>query len=300
MAHIGFIGLGNMGLPMAVSLLRAGHEVIGFDREKAPMRALKEAGGRVAATLQEVAVKQDVVITMLQTDEQVQAVCLGEQGLFSTMSPGTLFIDCSTISVETSRAVHTEAKLAKLFMVEAPVSGGVAGATDAHLTFIVGGSEQAFQKAEPILASMGHTVLHMGEAGRGAAGKICNNMILGVSMIAVSEAFLLAEKLGLSASKFFELVSQASGKCWVVDTYLPVPGVLPDVPANHDYKPGFTSAMMLKDLRLAEAAAQATGVHAELGASARALYDEADEINHDLDFSSIIRFIQTRDKNKSQ
>jgi 3-hydroxyisobutyrate dehydrogenase len=292
MAHIGFVGLGNMGLPMALSLLKAGYEVIGFDREQAPMRALKEAGGRIASTLQETAVKQDIVITMLQTGEQVESVCLDEHGLFATMSPGTLFIDCSTISVDVSRAVHAQAELAKIFMVDAPVSGGVAGATDARLTFIVGGSEKAFQKAEPILAHMGHSVLHMGAAASGAAGKICNNMILGVSMIAVSEAFLLAEKLGLSAQKFHALVSQASGKCWVVDTYVPVPDVLPDVPANHDYKPGFTSAMMLKDLRLAEEAASREGLHAGMGASARAIYEDADEINRDLDFSSIIRFIR--------
>jgi len=293
MAHIGFVGLGNMGLPMAISLLKAGHQVIGFDREVSPMCALKEAGGRIASTLQETALKQDVVITMLQTGEQVEHVCLGEQGLFAAMSTGTLFIDCSTISVEVSRAVHAHAELANIFMVDAPVSGGVAGANDARLTFIVGGSEKAFQKAKPILAHMGHSILHMGAASSGAAGKICNNMILGVSMIVVSEAFLLAEKLGLSPQKFFELVHQASGQCWVTDTYVPVPDVLPDVPANYDYKPGFTSAMMLKDLRLAEEAACHEGVHTGMGAFARSIYEEADGMNHDLDFSSIIRFIRS-------
>lgn len=292
MAHIGFVGLGNMGLPMALSLLRAGHEVIGFDREQAPMRALKEAGGRLAATRQEAAIKQDAVITMLQTGEQVESVCLGEKGLFAAMLPGTLFIDCSTISVDASRSIHAEAERAKIFMVDAPASGGVAGAMNARLTFIVGGSDKAFQKAEPILAHMGHTVLHMGAAGSGSSGKICNNMILGVSMIAVSEAFLLAERLGLSAQKFHDLVSQASGQCWVVDTYVPVPDVLPNVPANHDYKPGFTNAMMLKDLRLAEQAAIQESVNIGMGSSARAMYEEADKTNHDLDFSSIIRFIR--------
>ncbi|MDF1683963.1 MAG: 3-hydroxyisobutyrate dehydrogenase [Legionellaceae bacterium] len=292
MAHIGFVGLGNMGLPMAISLLKAGHKVMGFDREQAPMRVLQEAGGYLASTLQDAALNQDVVITMLQTGEQVESVCLGELGLFATMSPGTLLIDCSSIRVEASRAVHAEADRAKILMVDAPVSGGVAGATDARLTFMVGGSEQAFQKAKPILVHMGHSVLHMGEASSGAAGKICNNMILGVSMIAVSEAFLLAEKLGLSAQKFHELVSQASGQCWVTNNYLPVPGVLPDVPAEHDYKPGFTSAMMLKDLRLAEEAATHEGLHVGMGASARALYEDANEENRDLDFSSIIRFIR--------
>tara|TARA_R110002126_G_scaffold110918_1_gene248438 strand:- start:158852 stop:159754 length:903 start_codon:yes stop_codon:yes gene_type:complete len=299
MARIGFVGLGNMGLPMAINLLKAGHEVMGFDREQAPMHALKHAGGRLASTLQEAALHQDVVITMLQTGEQVESVCLGEQGLFAAMSQGTLLIDCSSISVDASRAVHAEAERAKLWMVDAPVSGGVLGATNARLTFIVGGQEQAFQKAEPILADMGHAVLHMGEASSGAAGKICNNMILGVSMIAVSEAFLLAEKLGLSAQKFHTLVSQASGRCWVVDNYVPVPGVLPDVPAEHDYKPGFTSAMMLKDLRLAEDAARREGVHARMGSAACALYEDADEENRALDFSSIIRFIQNLSHKKN-
>lgn len=292
MAKIGFVGLGNMGLPMAINLLKAGHQVIGFDREQAPMMALKNAGGRVASTLQEVALGQDVMITMLQTGEQVESVCLGKQGLFAVMPPKALLIDCSSISVDASREVHAHAERAKVCMVDAPVSGGVAGATNASLTFIVGGVVEAFEQAKPILAAMGHAVLHMGDATCGVAGKICNNMILGVSMIAVSEAFLLAEKLGLSAQKFHTLVSQASGQCWVVDNYVPVPGVLPDVPADHDYKPGFTSAMMLKDLRLAEEAARREGVHASMGSSARALYEAVDETDRSLDFSSIIRFIQ--------
>jgi 3-hydroxyisobutyrate dehydrogenase len=296
MPRIGFVGLGNMGLPMAMNLLKAGHQVMGFDREQAPMDALKQAGGSLAATLQDVALEHDVVITMLQTGEQVKSVCLGEHGLFAVMPPQTLLIDCSSISVDASREVHADAARAKIWMVDAPVSGGVSGATSGRLTFIVGGREEALEQAKPILEAMGHAILHMGEASSGAAGKLCNNMILGVSMIAVSEAFLLAEKLGLSAQKFHALVSQASGKCWVVDNYVPVPGVLPDVPANHDYQPGFTSAMMLKDLRLAEEAARREGVHASMGGSARALYEAADETHHDLDFSSIIQFIQSMKK----
>ena len=293
MAHIGFIGLGHMGLPMAERLLKAGHEVIGFDLESSPMSALKASGGRVAATLQAAAVKQDVVITMLQTGSQVKAVCCGEAGVFQTMSPGTLFIDCSTIDVEASRFVHQAAEEAKLFMVDAPVSGGVAGAVDARLTFMVGGSESAFQKAETILSGMGEVIVHAGAPGSGVAAKICNNMILGISMTGVSEAFLLAEKLGLSAQKLHEISSQASGDCWVMDTYVPVPDVLPDVPANRDYQAGFTSAMMLKDLCLAGDAAEALGVKAGLCSAARALYDEASESIHDLDFSAIIKFIQS-------
>jgi 3-hydroxyisobutyrate dehydrogenase len=300
MAHIGFIGLGHMGLPMAQSLLSAGHEVIGFDKETEPMKALKEAGGRVASTLQEVAEKQDVVISMLQTGEQVSVICLGDAGVFQVMRPGTLFVDCSTIDVETSRLVHREAEERKLFMVDAPVSGGVLGACEGHLTFMVGGDETAFQKAEPILKCMGDIVVHAGSAGSGEAAKICNNMILGVSMIAVSEAFLLAEKLGLSAQKLHEISSQASGQSWVMNTYVPVPDVLPHVPAMRDYEPGFTSAMMLKDLRLAEDAAASCGVKAGMGVSARALYDEASDMVGDLDFSAIIRFIQSQGQAPNQ
>ncbi|MCH9756199.1 MAG: 3-hydroxyisobutyrate dehydrogenase [Gammaproteobacteria bacterium] len=294
MAHVGFIGLGHMGLPMAKRLLKAGHQVIGFDLEPAPLSALNAVGGGIADSLHAVVLEQDVVITMLQTGSQVKAVCCGEAGIFQAMSKGTLFIDCSTIDVESTRFVHLAAEEAGLLMVEAPVSGGVAGAVDARLTFMVGGSETSFQKAEPILSCMGKTVVHAGSSGSGVAAKICNNMILGVSMAAVSEAFLLAEKLGLSAKKLHEISSQASGNCWVMDTYVPVPDVLPDVPANRYYQAGFTSAMMLKDLCLAGDAAEETGVKAGMAASARALYDEAFETIGDLDFSAIIQFIQSQ------
>ncbi len=293
MAHIGFIGLGHMGLPMAQCLLAAGHEVIGFDKELGPMTALKHAGGRVASNLLEAAENQDVVLTMLQTGEQVKAVCLGEKGVFRVMKPGTLFIDSSTIDVETSRMVHREAEKAKIFMVDAPVSGGVAGAREARLTFMVGGDDIAFKKAEPILKHMGGTVVHAGGSGSGGAAKICNNMMLGVSMIAVSEAFLLAEKLGLSAHKLHEIASQASGDCWVMDKYVPVPDVLPDVPAMRDYEPGFTSAMMLKDLHLSQDVASKMGVKTLMGEKACTLYEEASEQIGALDFSAIITFIRS-------
>ncbi len=294
MAHIGFIGLGHMGLPMAECLLKAGHEVIGFDLDVAPMRALKALGGRVASSLEEVALKQDVLITMLQTGEQVKAVCCGDTGIFHSMPSGALFIDCSTIDIDTSRMLHKEAEYAKVFMVDAPVSGGVAGAMGARLTFIVGGARASFEKAAPILSAMGTAVIHAGAAGSGVAGKICNNMILGISMIAVSEAFLLAEQFGLSAEKLQEISSQASGGCWVMDKYVPVPNVLADVPANRDYEAGFTSRMMLKDLCLAGDAAEASGVRAGMGAAARTLYDEASEAIGHLDFSAIIQFIRSQ------
>lgn len=294
MAHIGFVGLGHMGLPMAEHLLQAGHEVVGFDLDPGPMRRLKAAGGRVAANLEAVASRQDVVITMLQTGEQVRSVCCGDKGLFKTMSPGTLFIDCSTIDVESARAIHLHAEKARLFMVDAPVSGGVAGAMNARLTFMVGGTENAFQKAETILACMGKKMIHAGSAGSGVAAKICNNMMLGISMIAASEAFLLADKMGLSAAKLHEIVTQASGQCWVMDNYVPVPGVLPDVPANRHYEAGFTSAMMFKDLVLAGDAAEELGVKADLCSAARALYSEASKQMNDLDFSSIIEFLRAQ------
>ncbi|MCH9763035.1 MAG: 3-hydroxyisobutyrate dehydrogenase [Gammaproteobacteria bacterium] len=295
MAHIGFIGLGHMGLPMAKCLLEAGHNVVGFDLDTTPLSALHAAGGRVASTIEVVALKQDVVITMLQTGEQVKQVCCAEKGLFHVMQQGTLFMDCSTIDAESARAVHVAAEKAQLFMVEAPVSGGVSGALDARLTFMVGGAVASFEKAKPILSDMGEVVIHAGPAGSGAAAKICNNMILGISMIAVSEGFLLAEKLGLSAQKLHEISSQASGNSWVMEGYVPVPDVLPSVPANREYQAGFTSAMMLKDLCLAGDAAEEVGLKANMAAAARALYEEAFEEIGALDFSAILKYIRAQE-----
>lgn len=292
MAHIGFIGLGHMGLPMATALLKAGHEVIGFDKASEPMNGLKAVGGRIASSLKAAATNQDIVITMLQTGEQVKSVTEGATGLLETMSAGTLYIDCSTIDVETSVGVHESARAKKIFMVDGPVSGGVKAAEDASLTFMVGGEVEGFKKAEPVLDAMGKQVLYMGLGGRGVAAKICNNMILGISMVGVSEAFLLAEKLGLSAKKLHECVTKSSGNCWVMDKYVPVPDVLPSVPANDEYQPGFSSAMMLKDLKLASDASEATGIRAGLGAFALALYEEAGEQIQALDFSSIYQYLK--------
>lgn len=298
MAHIGFIGLGHMGLPMAERLLRAGHEVIGFDLTASAMQALKMAGGRVAGNLREAALNQDIVMTMLQTGAQVKAVCCDKSGLFQTMLPGTVLIDCSTIDIETTRFLHEQAVSKKLSMLDAPVSGGVSGAEQGRLTFMVGGALPVFERVKSVLACMGKQVIYAGDAGSGMAAKICNNMILGVSMIATAEAFLVAEKLGLSALKLHEIVSQASGRTWVMEQYVPVPGILPNVPANQDYQPGFTSKMMLKDLSLAGDAAEYLGIHAGMTAFARALYDEAMSAIGDLDFSAIITFIQQQ-SNKS-
>ncbi|MDI9818960.1 MULTISPECIES: 3-hydroxyisobutyrate dehydrogenase [unclassified Legionella] len=292
MSRIGFVGLGHMGLPMAINLVKAGHTVTGFDLQSQSLKSLVAAGGKEAQLLQQAAINQDIIITMLQTGAQVRQVCLEEAGLFAAAAPRTLHIDCSSIDVTSSRELHHQAASQQLLSVDAPVSGGVAGAGAGTLTFMVGGSEDAFLKAKPILESMGKKIIHTGSAGSGQAAKICNNMILGVTMLAVSEAFVLAEHLGLSAHKLFEVVSNSSGQCWVTNQYLPVPDVLPDVPANNNYQPGFTAAMMLKDLHLSQDSANKVGVETPMAARATALYQKFNETGSGhLDFSAIIKAI---------
>jgi 3-hydroxyisobutyrate dehydrogenase len=293
MARIGFIGLGNMGLPMAQNLIKAGHQVEGVDVNPASIEKLKAAGGSVVETVKTAAARADVVITMLPAGEQVREVYLGTGGVIENANPGTLLIDCSTIDVETARAVASAAERKGLLILDAPVSGGVGGATAATLTFMVGGSAQAFTRAQSILGNMGKTIVHAGGAGTGQAAKICNNMILGVSMIAVSEAFVLAEKLGLDHQKLFDISSKSSGQCWSMTAYCPVPGPVPTSPANRDYQAGFTAAMMLKDLKLAQDASKAAGAKTALGADAARIYSayvESGEAGRD--FSGIIRFIR--------
>lgn len=292
MTNISFVGLGHMGLPMAINLVKAGYAVTGFDLQTQALQALVAAGGSAARTLQDAAINQNIIITMLQTGQQVREVCFGDNGLFSTAAPNSLYIDCSSIDVQSSREVHQQASMKQLFAVDAPVSGGVAGAAVATLTFMVGGQESAFVKAKPILATMGKTIIHTGPAGNGQAAKICNNMILGISMIAISESFVLAKNLGLSAQKLFEVVNHSSGQCWAMSHYAPVPDVLPNVPANNHYQPGFTAAMMLKDLHLSQRSAAAVGLETQMGAQATALYQQFNEmgLGH-LDFSAIINTI---------
>ncbi|MDO8874623.1 MAG: 3-hydroxyisobutyrate dehydrogenase [Pseudolabrys sp.] len=293
MARIGFIGLGNMGLPMAQNLLKAGHQVEGVDLNPASVERLTASGGASVETAKIAASRADVVITMLPAGKHVREVYLGANGIVENANPGTLLIDCSTIDVETAREVAAAAEARGLLMLDAPVSGGVGGAAAGTLTFMVGGSAQAFTSAQPILDKMGKTIVHAGGAGNGQAAKICNNMILGISMIAVSEAFVLAEKLGLDHQKLFDIASKASGQCWSMTTYCPVPGPVPTSPANRDYQPGFTAAMMLKDLRLAQDAAKAAGAKTELGADAARIYSAyADSGEAERDFSGIIRFIR--------
>lgn len=292
MAKIGFVGLGHMGLPMAINLIKAGHQVTGYDLQQTALQRFSQSGGGVAQHLHELAQNKDLMITMLQTGEQVLGVCQGSNGLFQAALKNTLFIDCSTIDVNSSRKLHHLAKQHHLNVVDAPVSGGVTGATAATLTFMVGGEEEAFHAAKPILAAMGQKIIYTGTAGSGQAAKICNNMILGISMIAISEAFVLAEQLQLSPQKLFEVVSNASGQCWAMTKYAPAPGVLEHVPANNEYQPGFAATMMLKDLLLSQDSARSVHVETPLGSKATQIYQHfIDQGLGELDFSAIIKLI---------
>jgi 3-hydroxyisobutyrate dehydrogenase len=301
MAKIGFIGLGNMGLPMAQALIKAEHSVCGYDINAAALDKLSAAGGIAARSLDVAAMGVDVVISMLPAREQVREVYLGQGGVLASAAAGTLLIDCSTVDVETARAVAAAAKVNELEMIDAPVSGGVAGAQAATLTFMVGGGDKAFERAKPVLASMGKAIIHVGEVGGGQAAKLCNNMMLGISMIAVCEAFVLAEKLSLDPHKLFEVSAQSTSQCWSMTSYCPMPGMVPTSPANNDYQPGFTAAMMLKDLKLAQDAARATRAVAPLGAGAAAVYQHfVDGGGAGLDFSGIIRFLRDASAAKAE
>jgi 3-hydroxyisobutyrate dehydrogenase len=293
MAKVGFIGLGNMGLPMALNLIKAGHAVTGFDLSAAAAGKLADGGGAAAPQAGDAAAGAEVVITMLPSGREVREIFLGAGGIVDRAAAGTLLIDCSTIDVDTARSVAGAAAARGLAMLDAPVSGGVGGAQAGSLTFMVGGSDEAFAHAQPVLAAMGKTIVHAGGSGNGQAAKICNNMILGISMIAVSEAFVLAEKLGLDHQKLFDIAAKSSGQCWSLTSYCPVPGPVPASPANRDYQAGFTAAMMLKDLKLAQDAARASGGSTPLGAEAAALYGLYVSHGHAAsDFSGIIRFLR--------
>ncbi len=292
MAKIAFIGLGNMGGPMAANLLKAGHSVAGFDTSEAACGAAAEAGVLVKPSLAEAANGADAIITMLPNGRLVLE-CL--QGLLPNTPPGALFIDSSTIDVADARVAHEAAVAAGMQLVDAPVSGGTMGAAAGTLTFMVGGTGEAFDRAQPLLANMGRKIVHCGEAGAGQAAKICNNMILGISMIAVSEAFVLGEKLGLSHQALFDVASTSSGQCWALTTNCPVPGPVPGSPANREYKPGFATALMLKDLRLSQDCAEKFGADTKFGRYAAELYSEfAESGGGGQDFSGIIEAIRQR------
>ena len=290
MTTIAFIGLGNMGNPMAANLVKAGHTVRGFDLMPQNLETARANGLAVAASAAEAVREADAVVTMLPAGKHVLSVYAD---IVPAARKGTLFIDSSTIDVESARKAHAVAAEAGMLSVDAPVSGGVGGAAAGTLTFMAGGAKDAFARAAPLLEPMAGKVVHCGDAGAGQAAKICNNMILGISMIGVGEAFVLAEKLGLSHQALFDVASTSSGQCWSLTTYCPVPGPVPTSPANRDYQPGFAASLMLKDLKLAQEAAQGAGAVTPLGAEAAQLYALFEAAgNGGVDFSGIIRFLR--------
>jgi 3-hydroxyisobutyrate dehydrogenase len=292
MSKIAFIGLGNMGLPMAKNLVAAGHEVVGFDLSDAAKIGLQQAGGVSADTIGAAAAQAEIVVSMLPAGKHVSAVYTAADGVLANAPEGALLIDSSTIDVDTARAVSTKAEAAGFAMVDAPVSGGVGGAAAGTLTFMVGGTAAGFAAAKPLLDIMGQNIFHAGGSGNGQVAKICNNMLLGISMIGTAEAFVLGEKLGLDAQTFFEISSAASGQCWSMTSYCPAPGPVPTSPANNDYAPGFTAAMMLKDLRLAQEASGSAAAATPMGQRATELYTQMAEAGHDgLDFSGIMKML---------
>jgi 3-hydroxyisobutyrate dehydrogenase len=289
---IAFIGLGNMGLPMAANLVKAGYAVRGFDVVAAAAAAAAQAGITAAASAAEAVAGAQTVISMLPNGRLVLE--LYGSGILQAAAPGTLFIDSSTIDVASARAAHELAEAAAMASLDAPVSGGVGGAAAGTLTFMAGGDAEAFARARPILERMGKKIVHCGGAGAGQAAKICNNMILGISMIAVGEAFVLAERLGLSHQALFDVASTSSGQCWSLTTYCPVPGPVPASPANNDYKPGFAAALMLKDLLLSQEAAASTGADTALGKHATEIYQRFVAGGQSgADFSAVINAIRS-------
>ncbi|WP_309472715.1 MULTISPECIES: 3-hydroxyisobutyrate dehydrogenase [Roseobacteraceae] len=285
---IGFIGLGNMGGPMAANLAKAGHDVVGFD-----MAEVNIDGVTMVSSGAEAAAGADAVITMLPNGSILRAVAAD---VIPAMSKGAVLIDCSTVDVDSARAVDADTQAAGLLFVDAPVSGGIGGAAGGTLTFMAGGSAEAFGKADPLFDIMGQKAVHCGDAGAGQAAKICNNMILGVTMIATCEAFALADKLGLDRQKMFDVVSTSSGYSWTMNAYCPAPGVGPQSPADNDYQPGFAADLMLKDLRLSQQAAESADADTPMGALAQALYAQFVE-NEDglgMDFSAMLPRFEKR------
>jgi len=291
MTNIAFIGLGNMGGPMAANLVKAGHKVTAFDLVAALRDQAKSDGAAIGESAAATVKGAEVVVTMLPAGKHVLGVW---NEVVPAMNKGALIIDCSTIDVESAKEAHALAAKHGMGSVDAPVSGGTGGAKGATLTFMCGGDEKSFAAAKPVLENMGKRIVHCGGAGAGQAAKICNNMILGISMIAVGEAFALAEKLGLSHKALFDVASTSSGQCWALTSYCPVPGPVPTSPANNDYKPGFASALMVKDLTLAQDAAKAAGAATPLGKHAQELYKAFDAAGHGgVDFSGIIQHVRS-------
>jgi 3-hydroxyisobutyrate dehydrogenase len=298
MATIGFIGLGNMGAPMAANLVKAGHRVRGYDVSAAAIQKLAAVGAEPAGSAAEAARGADLVITMLPAGEHVRQVWLHQGGLIEAVKDAApLLIDCSTIDVESARTVADAAGNAGLEMLDAPVSGGVAGAEAATLTFMVGGSEGAFARGLPVLQAMGRNIVHAGGPGAGQAAKICNNMMLAINMIGVSESFLLARKLGLDWDRLFQVASTSSGQSWALSNYCPAPGPVPAAPSNRDYAAGFMAALMLKDVKLSQDAAAAVESPTPLGAHAMSLYQSVvDAGDGAKDFSVVFRWLATQQR----
>jgi len=290
MTSIAFIGLGNMGSGMAANLVKAGHGVRAFDLSEAALARAVADGATTATSVAEAVAGADAVVTMLPAGKHVRAVYAGD--VFGAARADAILIDCSTIDVASARAVAEQAAARGLAFVDAPVSGGVAAAAGGTLTFMVGGPAEAFARAEPILAKMGKAVIHAGAAGAGQAAKICNNMLLGASMVATAETFVLAQKLGLDPQTFFDIASKASGQCWSMTSYCPVPGPVPAAPSNRDYEGGFAAALMLKDLKLALEAASGVDASVPMGAQAEALYQAFGNLGGGTrDFSAIIKLL---------
>ena len=291
---IGFIGTGNMGSPMALNLINAGYSVVSFDRSDKALESIKAVNGVIASSLQELAMTAETIITMLPTGDDVRKVYENEGGVIESVADNTLLIDCSTIDVENAQIVAKKASVRGLQMVDAPVSGGVTGAEAGTLTFMVGGSSEALERSRPLLATMGQNIVHAGKSGSGQAAKLCNNMMLGISMIATSEAFTLGQKLGLDPKTLFKIISTASGSCWAMQNHLPIPGIVENAASNADFKAGFAVAMMAKDLRLAELAARSVDASTPLGDKAADLYTSFEKTgNQNLDYSAIIKHISS-------
>src|SRR6201986_989638 len=293
MTNIAFIGVGNMGGPMARNLLKSGDGVTAFDLSAAALKPVTDAGGKSASTALDAVKNADVVITMLPAGAHVRGVYLEKESILTAAKKDALLIDCSTIDIDSARAVHDAAEKVGFDFLDAPVSGGTGGAEAGTLAFMCGGSDKAFARAEPILQKMGKRIVHAGGAGAGQAAKICNNMLLPISMIGTCEAFVLGEKLGLDHKKLFDIMSAASGQCWSLTTYCPVPGPVPTSPSNRDYTAGFVTALMLKDLKLSQQAAQNAGAATPMGAEALQLYAlMAAKGQAGMDFSGIIQMLR--------
>jgi len=292
MTTVAFIGLGHMGLPMSKNLINGGMAVQGFDLAVGALDAVKQAGGQAFSTIAETVKGADVVISMLPSGAIVKNVYEGDDGVFAHAKAGALLIDSSTIDVATARAVAAAAEQAGFAMLDAPVSGGVGGAAAGTLAFMVGGTAEAFARAALILDPMGAKIVHCGQSGNGQAAKACNNMLLAISMIGVSEAFNLGRALGLEDQVFYDVAANASGQCWSLTSYCPAPGPVPASPANNEYKPGFASALMLKDLGIAMEAAEATKTNTPLGALAKQIYTTMNNEGHGgVDFSGVIKHL---------